>query len=284
MPSPPRPARACAESRVVIDSHCHLAGKEFAADLPAVIGRARDAGLERCLVILAADEDDEFEQASHVARAWPEVNFAVGVHPHNAHKFADSPAAAAELTANRLDMTPSACAVGEIGLDYHYDFSPREVQHAVFRAQLQLARTRDLPVIIHTRDAEDDTLRLIAEESQGQLRGVFHCFSGDRAAALRALGAGFHVSIPGIVTFPKADALRDAASQVPLDRLLIETDSPYLAPVPHRGARNEPAFVLDTLRVLARLHNQDADALGRQLVANFDALFTAGRAPAGWVD
>ena len=258
----------------MIDSHCHLAGTEFTADLDAVVARAREAGLVRCLVILAADEDQEFEQADRVSRAWPEARYAIGVHPHNAHKFADSPEAAAGLTANRIEMTPSACAIGEIGLDYHYDVSPRDVQHAVFRAQLQLARSRGLPVVIHTREAEEDTLRLITEESQGTLRGVFHCFSGDADAARRALGTGFHVSIPGIATFPKSEALREAVRQVPADRLLIETDSPYLAPLPFRGKRNEPSYVIKTLELIAELRGVDAASLGVQLVQNFDELFS----------
>jgi TatD DNase family protein len=259
----------------MIDSHCHLAGDEFVADLEAVVARAREAGLVRCLVILAADEDAELERAEHVSRVWPDVKYAVGVHPHHAHKFADSPEAAAGLTADRLQLIPTACAIGEIGLDYHYDFSPRDVQHAVFRAQLQLARTRDLPVVIHTREAEDDTLRIISEESRGELRGVFHCFSGDPAAAARALGTGFHVSIPGIVTFPKSSALRDAARAVPTDRLLIETDSPYLAPVPFRGKRNEPGYVVETLDLLAEVRGVTRDTLGTQLVQNFDTLFAS---------
>lgn len=262
----------------MIDSHCHLAGEEFAADLEAVIARAREAGLVRCLVILAAEDDAEFERAEHVSRAWPDVKYAIGVHPHHAHTFADSPEAAAGLTADRLQMMPSACAVGEIGLDYHYDFSPRDVQHAVFRAQLQLARSRNLPVVIHTREAEEDTLRIITEESHGDLRGVFHCFSGDGAAAARALGTGFHVSIPGIVTFPKATALREAARDVPLERLLIETDSPYLAPVPFRGKRNEPGYVVKTLALVADLRGVARDTLGAQLVNNFDELFRSADA------
>lgn len=259
----------------MIDSHCHLAGKEFVSDLADVITRARDAGVVRCLVILAADEDEEFEQAERVTRAWPDVKYAIGVHPHNAHKFADSPEAAAGLVANRLEMTPAACAIGEIGLDYHYDFSPREVQHAVFRAQLQLARARGVPVIIHTREAEDDTLRIISEESGGALRGVFHCFSGDTDAARRALGTGFHLSIPGIATFPKSEALRQAVRDIPEARLLIETDSPYLAPIPHRGKRNEPAYVVRTLELVAELRGLPADRLGAALVQNFDELFSA---------
>lgn len=257
----------------MIDSHCHLAGREFAGDLDAVITRAREAGLARCLVILAAEDDAEFEQAGKVSAGWPTVRFAAGVHPHQAHLFADDPDAAAAATARRLDQTPRACAVGEIGLDYHYDFSPREIQHAVFRAQLRLARDRRLPVVIHTREAEDDTLRLIEDESRSQLHGVFHCFSGTAAQAARALATGFHVSIPGIVTFPRSADLRGAAQSVPEDRLLIETDSPYLAPVPFRGRRNEPAYVMKVLELLASLRGVAPDALGARLIKNFDELF-----------
>ena len=258
----------------MIDSHCHLAGQEFAGDLEAVVARARDAGLLRCLVILAADDEEELTRATAVAAAWPMVRFAVGVHPHNAHRFAAEPSVAAELVASRLDEIPNVCAIGEIGLDYHYDFSPPEVQHLVFRVQLELARARQLPVVIHTREAEEDTLRMIREANdQGHLRGVFHCFSGDRAAADRALATGFHVSIPGIATFPKSSALREAAAAIPSDRLLIETDSPYLAPVPFRGKRNEPAYVMRVFDTLADERRTSREALGRELVANFDALF-----------
>ena len=259
----------------MIDSHCHLAGEEFAADLEAVIARAREAGLIRCLVVLAADDDAEFERAEQVSRAWPEVRYAIGVHPHNAHKFADRPEAAAELTANRLELVPSACAVGEIGLDYHYDFSPREVQEAVFRAQLRLARSRGLPVVIHMREAENDTLRILAEHSGGELRGVFHCFSGDAGAARRALATGFHVSVPGIATFPRSASLREAVRDVPIERLLVETDSPYLAPIPYRGKRNEPAYVVRTIETVAEVRSIDRDTLRAQLVRNFDDLFGA---------
>jgi TatD DNase family protein len=263
----------------MIDSHCHLAGKEFAADLDAVIARARDAGVARCLVVLAAEDDAEFDQADRVRAAWPIVRFAVGVHPHQAHQFADSPDAAAGLTANRCELTPGACAIGEIGLDYHYDFSPPEVQQAVFRAQLRVARERAVPVVIHSREAEADTLRLIREEGGGEVRGVFHCFSGDAAAAQRALDTGFHVSIPGIATFPKAGELRAAARMIPADRLLIETDSPYLAPAPHRGKRNEPALVMTVLETIAAERGVSPAVLGEQLIANFDALFGASFVP-----
>ena len=259
----------------MIDSHCHLAGKEFESDLDAVIERARDAGLVRCLVILAAEDDEEIGRAERVAEAWPEVQFAIGVHPHTAHRFAAAPEVAADLVASRLSEIPGVCAIGEIGMDYHYDFSPKEVQDAVFRAQLRLARARDLPVVIHTREADDDTLRIITEEGGGALRGVFHCFSGDGAAAERRLATGFYVSIPGIVTFPRDEALREAAKQIPDNRLLIETDSPYLVPVPFRGKvkRNEPAFVMRVLDLIANSRGADRDVFGARMVANFDALF-----------
>ena len=255
------------------DSHCHLAGEEFIADLDAVVERAKAAGVSGALVILAAEDDAEVARAATVLAAWPECRFAVGVHPHHAHLFANDPAAAAALVERRLSELPLARAVGEIGLDYHYDFSPRDVQHAVFRAQLQLARQRGLPVVIHTREAEADTLQLIAEEGGGRLNGVFHCFSGDADAASRALATGFFLSVPGILTFPKAASLREAARAVPADRLLIETDSPYLAPIPYRGKRNEPAYVAKVLDVLAAERGVSAKQMGDTTDRNFVALF-----------
>jgi TatD DNase family protein len=194
------------------DSHCHLAGEEFAGDLEAVVDRARAAGVSRALVILAAEDAAETARAATVLDAWPECRFAVGVHPHQARVFAGDPQAAAGAVAARLDALPEARAIGEIGLDYHYDFSPRDVQHEVFRAQIRLALERDLPVVIHTREAEEDTLRILGEEGRGRLRGVFHCFTGDPAAAARALATGFYLSIPGVMTFPKAESLRQAAA------------------------------------------------------------------------
>jgi TatD DNase family protein len=255
------------------DSHCHLAGEEFIADLPEVVARARAAGVTSALVILAAEDDAEIARAETVLAAWPECRFAVGVHPHNAKAFADNPQAAASIVAARLAALPAARAIGEIGLDYHYDFSPRDVQHAVFRSQLRLALDRDLPVVIHTREAEDDTLRLIAEEGLGRLRGVFHCFTGDTAAATRALATGFMLSIPGVVTFPKGEALRQAATAVPADRLLVETDSPYLAPIPFRGKRNEPAHVARVVEQLAAVRAEAPAAISEQTDRNFAQLF-----------
>src|SRR5215218_7132979 len=173
------------------DSHCHIAGEEFIADLGAVVERARAAGVSRAVVILAAEDDAEIARTDTVLQAWPECRFAVGVHPHHAKLFESNPQGAADKVAERLDALPAARAIGEIGLDYHYDFSPRDVQHEVFRAQIRLAVSRDLPIVIHTREAEDDTFRILREEGGERLRGVFHCFTGDAAAAERALATGF---------------------------------------------------------------------------------------------
>ncbi|HEX2121192.1 MAG TPA: TatD family hydrolase [Thermoanaerobaculia bacterium] len=257
----------------MIDSHCHLAGEEFAGDLEAVVQRARDAGLGHALVILAAEDDAEIERGARVRELWPEVRFSIGVHPHAAGTFADTPAAAAGLVENRIQLEPQARAVGEIGLDYHYDFAPRDVQQQVFREQIRLARRMDLPIVIHTREAEDDTFAILAEESAGEAGGVFHCFTGDRAMARRALDIGFHLSLAGIVTFPRALELREVAKLVPLDRLLIETDSPFLAPVPFRGTRNEPSYVTRVADTIGELRGIDPAAVGDAARANFERLF-----------
>jgi TatD DNase family protein len=255
----------------VIDSHCHLAGEEFAPDLEAVVERARQAGVAHALVILAADDDQEIDRAQRVSTAWDAVRFSIGVHPHAAGTFADTPPAAAGLVENRIEMEPAARAVGEIGLDYHYKFAPPDVQQQVFREQIRLARRRGLPVVIHTREAEDDTFRILEEEPAGE--GVFHCFTGDRAMARRVLDLGFHLSLAGIVTFPRALELKEVAKVVPLDRLLIETDSPYLAPVPFRGGRNEPSYVTRVAEVIGELRGMSAEAIGDAARRNFERLF-----------
>jgi TatD DNase family protein len=257
----------------MIDSHCHLAGPEYAGDLDAVVTRARDAGVTAALVILGADDPEELDRAATVATVWPAVRFSTGVHPHAAGKFAADAASAANQVDTAIEANPLVRAVGEIGLDYHYDFAPRDVQQAVFAAQLRLARRRRLPVIIHTREAEDDTFRVLSDEHGGDTPVVFHCFTGDRTMARRALDAGFYLSLAGIVTFPKALELKEVAALVPPDRLLIETDSPFLAPVPHRGKRNEPAHVARVAESVAALRGVTVTELAETTRANFERLF-----------
>ena len=258
---------------MMIDSHCHLADQVFAADLDAVVGRAREGGVERALVILAAGDLKEAAQARTLEELWPDVRVSIGVHPHQAHLFADDPVRAAAIVREQLAATPSARAIGEIGLDYHYNFSPRDVQQAVFRAQVRLARELRQPVIIHAREADEDTIAILTHEGGGALRGVFHCFTGNAALAHAALELGFYVSVAGIVTFPKAGDLRETLTAVPLDRLLTETDSPFLAPVPYRGTRNEPAHLVQVVDTLAALHGLAPGVLAEQTADNFRALF-----------
>lgn len=260
---------------MVVDSHCHLADEKFAGDLPGVVARATAAGVTTALCILAADEPEEVARAPIVRSAWPAVHFAAAVHPHNAGKYAGAPDRAATLTREALRAVEGVL-VGEIGLDYHYDFSPRDVQREVFAAQIAAALDLDRPVAIHTREASDDTFALLREAGRGAVRGVMHCFSHGERELRAALDLGFYISLAGIVTFPKSEALRDVARLVPLDRLLVETDAPFLAPVPHRGKRNEPAWVVETLRHLATLRGVTPEALGSLATANFAAIIGAG--------
>jgi TatD DNase family protein len=260
----------------VIDSHCHIAGPEFTADLTDVINRARGVGIAHALVILAADDEAEIAQAGTLAPQWPAVRFSIGIHPHAAGKFAANPADAAKATDAVISAQPLTRGLGEIGLDYHYDFAPRAVQQEVFREQIRLAKRRRLPIVIHTREAEEDTFRILNDEHAHEVGGVFHCFTGDRAMARRVLDLGFHVSFAGIVTFPRASELKAVATMVPLERLLIETDSPFLAPVPHRGKRNEPANVVHVAETIAALRGVDVTEIGEAARANFARLFQPG--------
>jgi TatD DNase family protein len=257
----------------VIDSHCHLADDTYKTDLVEVVGRARDAGVERALVILEAGNAGEVAQATRLEALWPEVRFAVGVHPHQAHQFAENPGGVETIVRAQIAASPLARAVGEIGLDYHYDFSPRDVQHGVLRAQVRLARELDWPVVIHTREADEDTIAILREEGGGELRGVLHCFTGTPALAEAGLTLGFYISLAGIITFPKAEALRETVRAVPVERLLTETDSPFLAPAPYRGKRNEPAYVARVVETLAGLHGIDPAAMAARTTANFHSLF-----------
>ena len=257
----------------MIDSHCHLAGDEFTGDLLDVVGRAKGSGLSGALVILGAEDDAEIQRSRNVSSAWDGVRFSVGVHPHQAKEFAHDPPAAAERTRAVIESEPLSRAVGEIGLDYHYDLSPRDVQQQVFREQIQLARRLRLPIVIHTREAEADTFRILEEENARDVGGVFHCFTGDREMATRCLDIGFYLSLAGIVTFPRALELKEVAKMVPIDRLLVETDSPYLAPVPHRGKRNEPAYVARVAEVIAELRGSTMEEIDRATQANHQRLF-----------
>ena len=256
----------------MIDSHCHLAGEEFASDLDDVVGRARRGGVTGALCILAAGDNAESQRAETLRLAWPAVRFAAGIHPHQAGDFAGSAEAGVEVV-RRAVQAHHACAIGEIGLDYHYDFSPRDVQQAIFRAQVGLAIELGLPVVIHTREATDDTFRILREAGGGRVRGVFHCFTGDEAMARAAFDLDFYLSFAGIVTFPRADAIRSAARIAPANRLLAETDAPYLAPVPHRGRRNEPAYVAEVVAKLAEIRGTPAGEVAAQVTQNFNQLF-----------
>jgi len=257
----------------VIDSHFHLADEAFEPDLEAVVGRALGAGVRQGLCILAAGDAVEGRRAERLAGLWPAVRFAAGVHPHQAGAFAGDPGRAVATVRAALAANDRVRAVGEIGLDYHYEFAPRSVQQDVFAHQVRLARELDLPVVIHTREATEDTVAIIRREGGAALRGVFHCFSGDADMAREALDLGFWVSFAGIVTFPKAEALRAAARVVPAARLLAETDAPYLAPVPHRGRRNEPAHVVHVIDALARAREEPVADVARAVTEAFGALF-----------
>jgi TatD DNase family protein len=257
----------------VIDSHCHLADDAFVNDLEAVVTRARAAGLAQALCILAAENQIEIVRAGELARLWPALRFGIGLHPHQAGLFAGREAQVVGLVRQALSSIPQARAVGEIGLDYHHDFAPRDVQQEVFRLQIRLARELDLPIVIHTREAEDDTVAILREEGAGTVRGVMHCFTGTRRLAEEALAFGMYISIAGIVTFPKGGNVREVAALVPENRLLFETDSPYLAPTPYRGKRNEPAWVVRVAEELSALRGVLLDDLQRETAANFDTLF-----------
>lgn len=255
----------------MIDSHCHLADDAFKDDLEAVVRRAQDAGVDGALCILSAGDQEETAAAARVRALWPAIRFSTGIHPHNAGQFGERFGEIGDVLRRGWRQWP-ASAIGEIGLDYHYDLSPRDIQKNVFRAQAALALEWALPVVIHTREATDDTFGIL-RESGPSLRGVFHCFTGDRAMARAALDLGFYISLAGIVTFPRAEELREVAKLVPPDRLLIETDAPYLAPVPHRGKRNEPAFVAQVAETVAAIRGVPVVELAAQVARNFCALF-----------
>jgi len=250
----------------MIDSHCHLDDSVFDADRDAVIQRALEAGVELMVAIGTGKGPPDLEAGTRVADANPQFLATVGVHPHDAAKAApDTWKRLEELLAH-----PKVIAIGEIGLDYHYDFSPRDVQRDVFVQQMQLAAAHRKPIVIHTREAWDETIALLEQHWAPQkLPGIMHCFTGNIAEAEQSLALGFHLSFGGVVTFPKATDLHEAARAVPLDRILLETDAPYLAPVPQRGKRNEPAYIVHTARRLAELRGITVEDISRATTENF---------------
>ena len=255
-------------SLAVVDSHCHLDFPDFADELEAVIARAREAGVG--VMVSISTRVRQFDRIRAIAEAHEPVYCSVGTHPHNAGDETD--VTMEELVA--LAAHPKVVAIGEAGLDYFYDHSPRAEQQESFRTHIRAAREAGLPLVIHTRDAEDDTAAILREEmAEGPFRAVLHCFSSSVDLARAGLELGLYVSFSGIVTFNKADALRAVAAEVPLDRLLVETDAPYLAPVPRRGKRNEPAFVVHTLARLAEIKGVTPEVMARQTSDNFFDLF-----------
>ena len=254
---------------MLIDSHCHLDFPDFAAELDAVVARARAAGIARLVTICTRVR--KFPQVLAVAEKFPEIFCSVGTHPHNAHEELDIDAKA--LIA--LTKNPKVVAIGEAGLDYHYDKSPRDAQAQGFRQHIAAARETGLPLVIHSREADADMARILEEETgKGAFPAVLHCYTGGRDLAFRAIELGLYIGFTGILTFKNGQDLRDLAKDLPAERILVETDAPYLAPLPYRGKRNEPAFVVETAKVLADTRGVSADEIARQTTENFFRLFS----------
>ena len=255
-------------SLAVIDSHCHIDMPQFDADRDAVVARARAAGVVDMLIAGGADERDGHRRALRVAEGLG-LPVSAGIHPHEARLATE--AIYDELRG--LAREGRIVAIGEIGLDFHYDHSPRDVQRDAFRRQIRLARDVGLPVIIHTREADDESAAILEEEGASESGGVIHCFTGGEELARRALALGFYISFSGIVAFPRSETVQAVARSVPEDRLLVETDSPFLAPPPHRGQRNEPAFVVEVAGRVAALRGDSVEAVGAAARRNFERLF-----------
>jgi TatD DNase family protein len=259
-----------------LDSHAHLDGAQFASDREATIQRAYDAGVRALLAIGNGDGPDDLACAISFAEQYPWIYASAGVHPHEARLL--TPAHLANM--EQLATHPRVIAIGEIGLDYWYDYSPRETQQKAFRQQLDIAAAVKLPILIHCRpslnsdDAWDDLLAILREQwAATGIGGVMHCFTGNLEQAQASLDLGFLLSFAGNISYPKAQNIRDAASMVPLDRFFLETDCPYLAPIPHRGKRNEPAFVVETTRYFAQLRGLTQEAAGELALNNFLSFF-----------
>jgi TatD DNase family protein len=250
-----------------IDSHCHLNYPEFTEDMDAVLARAKAVGIEKCVTICT--ELAEAQTVLDLANTHPELYCTVGVHPHEAKPAVDTGGLYEGL--KYFTQFPKVIGLGETGLDYYYEHSPKDEQQEAFRTHIRLAQETGLPLIVHTRDAEPDTISILKEYDG--IKGVMHCFSGSQWLCDQALELGFYISISGIVTFNKAQDIRDTVKTVPLDRLLVETDSPYLAPVPNRGQRNEPSFMIHTAQTVAELKNVTMTELAEVTTANFYRLF-----------
>ncbi|HEX9082238.1 MAG TPA: TatD family hydrolase [Holophagaceae bacterium] len=252
---------------MLVDAHCHLTGSYLADhEVEPVLDRARRAGVLG-FVAVGTDLEDS-RKVLDLAHRVPQVRASLGVHPHEARTWNPEVASAlAELSAD-----PATLFIGETGLDWHYDLSPRAEQEMAFRAQIRLARRLGKPLMIHTRSAPEATLRLLEEEAAHEVRGIIHCFSEDRPFAARALDLGFYLSFSGIATFKKAEAVREVAAWAPADRILVETDAPFLAPVPHRGKPNEPGFVRFTAEAIAELRGVTPMRLAEQTTRNLEAL------------
>jgi TatD DNase family protein len=257
---------------MLIDSHCHLDFPDFATELDAVVARARTAGIDRMVTI--STRVARHGDLLAITERFPDVYCSVGTHPHYAHEELDV------TTADLVARTRAAkvVALGEAGLDYHYDNSPREAQERGFRTHIAASRETGLPLVIHTREADDDTARILEEETgKGAFPAVLHCFTGGPDLARRAIALGLFISFTGILTFKNSDALRAIAAELPADRILVETDAPYLAPKLFRGKRNEPAYVVETAKVLAETRGVSLDEIAQQTTANFFRLF--GKVP-----
>jgi len=259
---------------MMVDSHCHLDGKVFDSDRDEVIQRAIDAGVERMLAIGTGEGPPDLEAATRLADRYPVFLATAGVHPHEAAKYED--ATSARL--RELLRHPKVVALGEIGLDYHYNFSPRDAQKRVFIEQMTIAQEARVPIVIHTREAWDDTFALLEEYWKPTgLGGIMHCFTGSPVEVERTLSLGFHLAFGGVVTYPKAVEVHESARIAPLDKILLETDAPYLAPIPKRGKRNEPSYVVRTAERIAELRSTTLEEIARATTANFERLFLKHR-------
>jgi TatD DNase family protein len=260
---------------MLVDSHCHLDFPEFAPELDAVVARAEAKGIGRIVTI--STRVRRHGEVLAIAERFPSIYCSVGTHPHHAHEELDI--GADELV--QRTRHPKVVALGEAGLDHHYDYSPHAAQEQGFRAHIAAARETKLPLVIHSREADDDTARILREETgKGAFPAILHCFTGGRALALTAIELGLYISFTGILTFKNSQAIRDIAGELPIDRILVETDAPYLAPGPFRGKRNEPAFVVETAKVLADVRGVSLDEISRQTTENFFRLFAKVPRPA----